>query len=1703
MTNQQISEYPARRAVLVLGPHRAGTSATTRLLNLLGVDLGRQDQLIGAGNQENLKGFFENRIIMRINDGVLSQQGGTWSHPPPLEPGWQRDPGLNRLRDEAREVLEENFAAATLWGFKDPRVCLTLPFWRDLIGPVSYVVCVRNALEVTGSLVRRDGLSRAAALEIWTRHVAGAILHSAGERRIFVAFDELFTERDRAVRDLAAFVGAPELGVDSEFLTLVDEFLEGDLKHHAEGLGEVVGDPGVPGDTRVLQALLELAVRVRDSEPALRGAGSGGSVDTALDAAAARYEVDRLDRLARLRRRPRPGAATRAPTPTRPLSMVTRALDFVIVGTGHGGLAALWDLLHDHPQLALEREGDDSPLVAGPERFGDERWGEPGLTPTGALRGTLTGESLGEQGVTFDELMMRIGMTAPRAKLIVLVREPVERAVDHHRRAVADGRERRPVVRALREQMTPGALAAARRCPNATNSYVVLGEYGRLLAACRRQIPDAPLLWLSAGELERDPSPALGRVLRFLEIDARWRPADLRRRARPAGDRPLVAVDREQSLVRRLQATVFPLAGAHRDSARRAFLSAFADWNRGEPYDAPPLPAELVPALEDHFRADALLAGEDVLPWAQRVPAPAVVADDPRRPAVSIAIPVRGAQPELGGLLPRLQATAPGCEILLVDRSGSDADRESVAALGASSGARMIAAGAGATEAAALNLALAEARAGEVVLLAADCLPGEGWLEALRAALAGGDDIAAVGPRSNFARGPQGGVWLDDTSVAGIDRFSRMFNRADPGRRFTVLELDRSALLVRRRALEEIGGLRDPAGDGALGDRDLGERLRAAGHRLLCAGDAFVYRAGAGSVRWRGYGSDRVGADSPAARLMRDPDGRVFEVLGGVACPVHGDAALALIRDGRPVEDAPDGLEALAAGPSVRLCRELGGDAVWLLHGHRRRCVVGDPHRIRRLPDVGAVAPADLPGLERDPDVDVATALVRVAELPSRLPVNPAAIDPERLAEPGTLVAEVGAALEAGRGYAAIALGAHETLVLADGEWGAPPSAELPPGTGPTARELRDAIIGADAVGVTVARHSELDAPLLEQVLFHLDLYPPLRFDAAAMWELLGFDGITGRTLGAAPLRELLAGRPVAVVGPLAADARRFADLIGYEVSLAVELRPAGSLDDALLALATDRGGYDAVLVAAGPQGRVLCSRLARELDAVALDIGDALGRMLYERHGLLTPREVLARFTIDRYLREAAAPPPRPAHPLEGRLVRVPGRAPVFYVERGRARSVSHRALVAHLGGVVEAIDAGTLAALPRGAPLYAVRPRGSERLHLLLDGAMVPLTLGLAIPEADLGSLDALPSPRRSIEWFPGAATPAPGAATPAPLPAVTVALPGEGRPAPDIGFVMCVEAGPLENQAVMLCESMRTFGGRFSGAALYAVAPRPGLGISPGSRDRLADLGVHYIEESLNVGGDLATMPVQGNKPLSAAHVEGQTDHELVVVMDTDTVVLSEPGELELAAGEDVALRPADMRGIATTGQPGDPRDDYWRRLCAFAGVAYDRVPWTRTFVDELDVKAYYQTGCVVVRREVGVFRSWARLLSGSAREGIGPDLDDRPKATSVGPSSGRGSTWWGVDIPTLSLAIWASTDRVRLLTSRYNYPLHLHGRLDPAVRAGRAHALTIVHYHWLFNADRLAENPLLAPSFELPPATAEWLLARVPLDDGAHA
>jgi hypothetical protein len=249
--------------VCILGMHRSGTSLVSRVLNVLGVYLGPEEHLMRPGS-DNPAGYWESRPIKQINDEILSILGGSWQEPPTLPAGWERSPELASSRHRAREVIEGDFSSSELWGFKDPRNSLTLPFWQRILDPMRYVICLRNPLDVAASARARedDRVGFEQGITLWLIYVRAALAATAGHPRHLVFYEDLMADPEPVVRELARFIGRYQSSdAESDVRTAITVAVTEGMWHHQTAVPDVVEASRLPFHVKAYYLALRQFVR--------------------------------------------------------------------------------------------------------------------------------------------------------------------------------------------------------------------------------------------------------------------------------------------------------------------------------------------------------------------------------------------------------------------------------------------------------------------------------------------------------------------------------------------------------------------------------------------------------------------------------------------------------------------------------------------------------------------------------------------------------------------------------------------------------------------------------------------------------------------------------------------------------------------------------------------------------------------------------------------------------------------------------------------------------------------------------------------------------------------------------------------------------------------------------------------------------------------------------------------------------------------------------------------------------------------------------------------------------------------------------------------------------------------------------------------------------------------------------------------------
>jgi len=290
-THPPCERRPANQqtVVCILGMHRSGTSVVSRLVNLLGVDLG-SDSYLTASGPDNPKGYWEHRAFVEINDRILAAFGGRWDRAPAFPCDWLRAPELSEPRERARQLLHDEFSSTPMWGWKDPRTSLTLPFWQELVGQMRYIIPVRNPAAVVASLVQRNGMSTDEAEALWLSHTHAILAATTGQPRLFVFLEDLMDRPPVLMQQIAGFLGVPERATDVAIQNEASGFIEQRLYHHRSTARQLASDTAVSFPTKSVYLALRTFVSGVDSH--------NGSPDVAGEHATAEQELNWIAMLA-------------------------------------------------------------------------------------------------------------------------------------------------------------------------------------------------------------------------------------------------------------------------------------------------------------------------------------------------------------------------------------------------------------------------------------------------------------------------------------------------------------------------------------------------------------------------------------------------------------------------------------------------------------------------------------------------------------------------------------------------------------------------------------------------------------------------------------------------------------------------------------------------------------------------------------------------------------------------------------------------------------------------------------------------------------------------------------------------------------------------------------------------------------------------------------------------------------------------------------------------------------------------------------------------------------------------------------------------------------------------------------------------------------------------------------------------------------
>lgn len=221
---KKIAGLTEMKTVVILGSGRSGTSVTSGILHLSGVNMG---QRFASPNPLNVNGNFENVFFAILNDRILAAAGGSWSVLPPEKAIIAQK---ERFADDISALVETE--SSRLWGFKDPRFCATFPLYEKHLTNPYFVIVRRKHESIVASLrncMEVDKATNVPDPDALVRENCKRIESIArGKRSVTIQYEDYFPDPKPQIKKLLEFL---EVEADIDRLA---QFVNPTLNHAGE-----------------------------------------------------------------------------------------------------------------------------------------------------------------------------------------------------------------------------------------------------------------------------------------------------------------------------------------------------------------------------------------------------------------------------------------------------------------------------------------------------------------------------------------------------------------------------------------------------------------------------------------------------------------------------------------------------------------------------------------------------------------------------------------------------------------------------------------------------------------------------------------------------------------------------------------------------------------------------------------------------------------------------------------------------------------------------------------------------------------------------------------------------------------------------------------------------------------------------------------------------------------------------------------------------------------------------------------------------------------------------------------------------------------------------------------------------------------------------------------------------------------------------
>ncbi len=271
----------------------------------------------------------------------------------------------------------------------------------------------------------------------------------------------------------------------------------------------------------------------------------------------------------------------------------------------------------------------------------------------------------------------------------------------------------------------------------------------------------------------------------------------------------------------------------------------------------------------------------------------------------------------------------------------------------------------------------------------------------------------------------------------------------------------------------------------------------------------------------------------------------------------------------------------------------------------------------------------------------------------------------------------------------------------------------------------------------------------------------------------------------------------------------------------------------------------------------------------------------------------------------------------------------------------------------------------------------------------------------------------------------------------------------------FACQIIPGPEEREAIMLASSIRKFAGKYANSHIWVFVPNDDNEISSETKDKFKELYVRIYTYKLDK--KLLKFPF-ASKIFAAANAEIMAENkaDYLVWLDSDSIMINEPGDMILPHRTYFGCRPVDHTLIGSHYE--DPADDFWKLIYNYCNVPERKIyPMTST-VDETRIRPYFNAGVAVVRPKNGLLQRWRDNFK---------DIYKKRCFRKFYKKQPVYETFMHQAVLTGTVLAMLEHKEIKELSELITYPLHMHKDYPESRKVKFMNDLISCRYDMLFN------------------------------------